>query len=225
MFKMNKYRKISYSQCGEDLIVEFVLNTIGVDDISYLDIGAHHPYYLSNTALFYEKGFRGVCVEPDPTLFKKIKKHRKNDICLNIGIGIDDDEEEADFFIMSSKTLNTFSKDQAKEYESYGNQEIISVEKIRLQNINAIITENFHNKPNFISLDAEGMDFEIIKTFDFGKFRPEVFCIETLTYTEDSTERKLEEIMDLMASNEYMIYADTYINTIFVDKTVWKNKI
>lgn len=223
MFKRNKYKRNSYSQCGEDLIVEFILNAIGVCEMSYLDIGAHHPFHLSNTALFYGKGFNGVCIEPDPTLFKEIQKYRKRDICLNIGVGLEDREIEADFFIMSSRTLNTFSREQAIEYEAYGNQKIEEVKKISLQHIDYILKQ-FSRKPNFVSLDVEGMDYEILKTFDFKRYRPEVFCLETLTYTEDQTERKITEIIDLMDSNGYMVYADTYINTIFVDELVWKNR-
>ncbi|MFM6249337.1 MAG: hypothetical protein ACKPEQ_09345, partial [Dolichospermum sp.] len=59
-------KHISYSQCGEDLIINFIFNNLGIINPSYLDIGAHHPTYLSNTYSFYRKGCQGVCVEPDP---------------------------------------------------------------------------------------------------------------------------------------------------------------
>ena len=52
----DNYAKKSFSQCGEDLIVDYVFKARGVGRPSYLDIGAHHPYWLSNTALFYERG-------------------------------------------------------------------------------------------------------------------------------------------------------------------------
>jgi hypothetical protein len=65
----SKFEKKSFSQTGEDLIVEFIFNDIGVDYPSYIDIGAHHPYYLNNTQIFYLKGCRGINIEPDPSLF------------------------------------------------------------------------------------------------------------------------------------------------------------
>lgn len=223
MFKKNKYIKTSYSQSGEDLIINFILSTLGIKSPTYIDIGAHHPFYLSNTAFFYENGSRGVCIEPDPTLFKTIQKYRKNDICLNIGIGLSE-EKEADFFIMTSPTLNTFSKEQAIEYESYGNITIEKVHKVSLKNINNIIESYVKKTPNFVSLDVEGLDYQILKSFDFEKYRPEVFCIETLTYTEDKSEKKLTEIIEFMLEIDYMIYADTYINTIFVNRASWENR-
>jgi FkbM family methyltransferase len=216
--------KISYSQCGEDLIVDFVFNALGISKPSYLDIGAHHPTHLNNTYLFYQKGCKGVCIEPNPALFAKIQRIRKRDICLNVGVGISL-EREADFFVMSSDTLSTFSRETAERYQSYGNQSIVKVIRIPLVPINDIIKEHFKDCPDFVSLDVESMELEVLKTFDFTSFRPAVFCIETLTYTEDKSERKIDEISALMHSKGYLTYADTYMNTIFVAKQAWLSRI
>ncbi len=219
---LNRSKRISYSQCGEDLIVSFLMNILGISRPSYLDIGAHHPTYLSNTYLFYRRGCRGVCVEPDPELFKKIKRKRKGDRCLNVGVGSDPEPvSEMDFFIMSSRTLNTFSKTEAERYQSYGNQKIKQVVSIPLIPINDMIRNHFSSIPNFVSLDVEGLDLQILQSMDFSKYRPEVFCVETLSYTENRTERKLNEIIDLMHRKKYITYADTYINTIFVEQGAW----
>lgn len=58
LFSKYKYSQKSYSQCGEDIIINFLLRRLGLDSSSifYIDIGAHHPYYLSNTAFFMKKG-------------------------------------------------------------------------------------------------------------------------------------------------------------------------
>lgn len=214
----NKYIKKSYSQCGEDIVVEFVLhNYFGIDNPSYLDIGAHHPVYLSNTHLFYLKGARGVCIEPDPNLFRQIKKIRKNDLCLNIGVSTRH-ETKADFYVMSSKTLSTFVKEEAERFLGYGNQKIEKVLSIRLETINDIINNYFDKCPDFVSIDVEGLDFEILQSLDFARYRPKVFCIETITHSTNKTGRKINEIMDFMQDKGYSVYADTNINTIFIDK-------
>jgi FkbM family methyltransferase len=211
--------KKSYSQCGEDLIIRTVFDSLSIKKPFYIDIEAHHPTYISNTALFYKKGCRGICVEPDPYLFRKFKSKRKKDICLNIGIG--KKETLADFYIMSTRTLNTFSKEEAENCMKNNEDKIKKTIPVKLQPINDIIEKNCNTKPNFISLDTEGLDFEILKTFDFNKYRPEVFCIETLEY---STGKKSKEIIDYMEQRNYFVYADTYINTIFVDYNSWKNR-
>ena len=214
--------KVSYSQCGEDLILQQLFMVLGIDQVTYLDVGAHHPTYLSNTYLFYKSGGRGVCVEPDPSLFEAFAKKRPRDVHLNFGAGIV--PGQADFYLMTTSTLNTFSKEEAERYQSYGKQRILQTIRIRLETINEIIRQNFENAPNLVSVDVEGFDYEILKNFDFKACRPEVFCLETLSYTENKSERKLTEIIDLMHKNDYLTYADTYINTIFVDALVWRNK-
>jgi FkbM family methyltransferase len=213
----------SYSQCGEDLIINFIFDTLKISHPSFLDLGAHDPTYLSNTYFFYKQGSTGVCVEPDPLLYTKIKQKRKNDICLNVGVGITQ-QTEADFFIMSAKTLNTFSREEAERYQKYGTYKIEKVIKLPLLPLNQIINQNFTSCPNFISIDIEGLELDILKTFDFSGLKPEVFCIETLTYTEDRTERKLSEVIDYVCQNGYFVYADTFINSIFVNKEVWSQR-
>lgn len=214
--------KVSYAQSGEDLILQYLFTVLGIERVSYLDVGAHHPSYLSNTYLFYQNGGRGVCVEPDPSLYKEFSGKRPRDTHLNCGVGIT--PGEAEFFVMSTSTLNTFSREEAERYQSYGQQRILKTIKMELKTINEIIAKNFKKSPNLVSLDVEGYDYAIMQSFDFSKYRPEVFCLETLTYTEDKSERKLTEIIDLMHENDYLTYADTYINTIFVDSAAWKNR-
>ena len=219
------YSKTSYSQCGEDLIIEFIFQQLKIDKPSYLDLGAHHPQYLSNTYLFYKKGSHGLNVEPDPTLINAFYKERSADLNINAGVGLSLTPERAKFYIMSARTLNTFSKDEAERIQNYGSIKIESIEEVDLLPLKSIIQSGFPSScPNFVSVDIEGIDFEVIKTFDFNTYRPEVFCIETLTYTEDNTETKEWEIVEYLKSKNYMIFADTYINTIFVDCNSWKQR-
>lgn len=212
--------KVSYSQCGEDLILQHLLMVdLNIRQVSYLDIGAHHPTYLSNTYLFYRRGGSGVCVEPDPDLFSEFPKKRPRDRHLNCGVGTQ--SGEADFFVMSTSTLNTFSRAEAERYQASGQQRIKKTIRIALETVNDIIRKNFDTTPNLVSLDVEGFDYAILQSFDFKACRPAVFCLETLSFTDDKSERKLTEIIELMHANGYMTYADTYINTIFVDAAAW----
>lgn len=211
-----KYKR-SYSQSGEDIIVAGILKSFGVKKPSYLDIGAYHPTDLSNTYLFYENGGSGVCVEPNPSLFQSIKKERPRDICLNIGIGTGEIAEQ-EFYLMNPATLSTFSKQEAEKMLAEKSAFLIEKKMIPLENINSIIERHFKIAPDFISLDVEGLDVEILETFDFKRFRPKVFCVETVSFTPDNKGIKDKEIFDIMARNDYEVYADTYVNTIFIDR-------
>jgi hypothetical protein len=132
--------------------------------------------------------------------------------------------EEAEFFVMSTRTLSTFSKEEAQRYESYGHQKIEQVIRIPCVSINDLLHSQFTKTPDLVSIDVEGKDFEILQAFDFSMYRPAVFCLETLTYTEDKSEDKLREVIDFMLTRDYMNYADTYVNTIFVDRQKWQHR-
>lgn len=218
-----KRPKISYSQCGEDLIIHYIFKWLKINKPTYIDVGAFHPTKLSNTYLFYKNGAEGVCIEPDPVLYSEIKKNRVRDKCLNVGIGVDENSS-AKFYVMTSKTLNTFSKEEAMRYKKYKNQKIEMVVDLPIMTINNAIEKHCEKTPDFISIDIEGMELKILKSLDFEKFRPKVFCIETLTYTEDKSEEKVQETIDFLVSKNYFVYADTYINTIFVDKKIWNQR-
>lgn len=215
---IDPFGHVSYSQCGEDLIIDNAFKQLHIKKIKYLDIGAHHPINISNTYYFYKKGNSGVEIDPDISVFKELESVRKRDICLNIGVGLKN--EMADYFVMSTRALNTFSKEEAERVSKNGTQKIVKVLKMPLKPVNEIISKYFNGGfPNFVSLDIEGMDYAILQSFDFSKYKPEIFCVETIIYTEDNKEKKIPEIAELMEKNGYFVYADTYINTIFVNKT------
>jgi hypothetical protein len=108
--------KQSYSQQGEDLIVESIFDYLGIEHPSYLDVGAADPVRFNNTYLFHRKGCRGVLVEPNPDYCRRLSAERPKDTVLNIGIGFTD-QKESDYYMIggvaNAADLNTFSKEQA----------------------------------------------------------------------------------------------------------------
>jgi FkbM family methyltransferase len=215
--------KHSYAQAGEDLIVDFIVRAMQIDDVTYLDIGAHHPIQFSNTYLFYKRGSRGVLVEPDPELMASIRTARPRDVCIEAGVGVQA-ATTAQFFVMSTRTLNTFSEAEAKRYEAMGTQRIEKVLPVPLVTLDDILAERFVDKePTLVSIDIEGLDFEVLSTLNLKKYRPPIVCIETLQYSETREETKDARIAQLMSDNGYFVYGDTYINTIFVDFERWKS--
>ncbi|MBL4592444.1 MAG: FkbM family methyltransferase [Flavobacteriales bacterium] len=209
--------KLTYSQCGEDIIIDHILkNILKLDVIDYLDIGTNHPRHSNNTYKFYEQGYSGVCIEPNPDLVKLIRKERPRDKCLNIGVSLNEDSQ-TDFFIMNPHTLSTFSEKDAREFEKEGTHTISKIIKVKLSTINSIISENFEKCPDVISIDVEGLNEEIALSFDFNRYRPKIFCIETITYSDKNEGKRLNSIIDYLLNNNYKLYADTNINSIFLD--------
>lgn len=216
--------RFSYSQSGEDMIIDFLMMWLGCAQITYLDIGAHHPTWLSNTYHFYKMGHRGVLIEPDSELCEHLSSVRPNDKVLNLAVNAEGDNVVS-MYVMTSRTLNTLDKEQAEALQQIGRERIEEVREVRQLGINQLLEEHFiAAPPSLVSLDIEGLDLELLKAWDFDRFRPKVFCVETITYTQDNTERKLTEIIDFMSSQHYKVYADTYINTIFVCQDAWQKR-
>lgn len=220
LFKFYSSPRKSYSQCGEDMIIDFLLMWLGVERVTYLDIGANHPTWLSNTYHFYRNGHSGILIEPDIDLCQRLSKKRPRDKVLNLAVGIDG-EDTIPMYIMTSRTLNTLDKEQAETLQNGGYESIEEIRMVKRLGINLILAEYFSNTPDIVSLDIEGLDFLVLQAWDFSRFRPKIFCVETITYTRDNTEQKLTDIIDYMIARRYKVYADTFINTIFVCQDAW----
>ena len=103
---------------------------------------------------------------------------------------------------------------------------ILDTRRIRVQTFAQAVDTHLGRTPDLVSLDVEGLELDILRSIDFSENRPHVFCIETLSYAGgDGSGVKNPEIHDLMFENGYMLYADTYINSIFVAKSSWRNLV
>ena len=106
---IKKYVWGSFSQKGEDLIIERIIGDIKKG--FYIDIGAHNPNVFNNTKRFYQKGWQGINIEPNPRLIQEFFKQRPRDINLHIGIG--KTSGSTTFFEFVVDGLSTFSKTEA----------------------------------------------------------------------------------------------------------------
>ena len=209
----------SYSQCGEDMVIKFILKAMSLNEKwTWIDIGAHHPTWINNTAYFYEQGYHGINIEPDPKLIQGFYDKRKKDLNLNMAIA--DKIGVMDFYLMDSPTLNTLSAEEAHKNEKLGHN-IIEVIPINTMPITVVLEKYCGNIfPDFLSLDAEGYDLTILNSIDWNKSHPKIICVENIPYFP-----KLKNCFESMQKNDlskylqtknYSIIAFTLINTIYV---------
>ena len=206
---------LSFAQSGEDLIANFIFYYLRIPKITYLDVGAHDPVAFNNTYFFYRRGFRGVMVEPNVEMCKKLRAVRPQDTTLEAGIGVTA-AREADYYLMTESSWNTFSKEEADHMTraTRGGIKVERVIKMPLLEINDVMARHFGGAPTFLSIDAEGLHLAILKTMDFKRFRPVVICVETLV---SGTKRHIPEIPAFMETQNYVARGSTFVNTIFVD--------
>jgi hypothetical protein len=117
---------------------------------------------------------------------------------------------------------NTFLKNEA---EARSKETGIAIEKtvfVPLVQVNKLMQQYFHPYPNFISIDVEGLDLDILKSINFELYNPEVICVESITFSMSNEERKINEISDFLNSKGYFLFADTHINSIFCRLDAYK---
>lgn len=218
--KRNKQSGIvSYSQCGEDLIIRHIFALRKIEKPSYIDIGAHHPTALSNTAFFYKRGSRGINIEANPELFQRFKRQRPNDVNLNVGIG--PTASTALFYVMEDSTLSTFSESEANALIGF-NKKLKKKVSIEIQTVDFVLNKYWNGEfPDFLSLDVEGLDFDIIKSINFAKSSPKVICIEASEYSPIGAGKRRHEVIDFLTAKGYAEYANTNLNAIMVKNEFW----
>ncbi len=212
----------SFSQAGEDRIIHYLFSHyLKKNRLTYLDIGANHPILFNNTYLFYLRGGSGVCVEPDAKYTALLKKYRSKDQVIQAGIGFSGNAV-ADFYVFPGKqgAWNTFSKEEAEKRTQETGISYL-VQKQRLLDINETIEEYLGAAPDLLSIDAEGIDFEIIKSLDFHRFQPLVICVEAVPFEAGASHTR-PVLTEFIVGKGYQLYADTHINSIFCRKDIFR---
>jgi len=90
--------------------------------------------------------------------------------------------------------------------------------------INDVVSKYFHPYPNLLSIDVEGLDIDILKSMNFDTYKPEVICVESITFSMTNEETKVSEVIDFLNSKGYFLFADTHINSIFCRTDAYKKK-
>jgi FkbM family methyltransferase len=201
----------TYAQHGDDLVIRAIFHSLGIGNPSYLDLGAHHPQNISNTKLFYDTGSRGINVEANPILHKLFLEQRPQDINLNVGVGIKSGFQ--DFYMIDCESgRNSFIKEVAEGFVmDYPEFAITEVRQLPIFTVEQIL--HHRRVPDFLSIDIEGMDFEVLQSIDFRRYPFKVVCVEIQPYSE-------EDIRTLMHNVGYYSIIKCGFNLIFVDKNL-----
>lgn len=161
----------SYSQIGQDLFVLFILN--GKRNGFFVEIGAGDGVHLSNTYLLEnEFGWTGILVEPNRSFYSECSRNRTSLVKQNLIL--DRNGSRIKFY---EKEIGEFS-----HADGFGDSSAsLIIDSYEVQSIEFNNLFNEINPPiviDFLSIDTEGSEFEILRSVDFNKFRPRIICIE-----------------------------------------------
>lgn len=203
----------SYSQEGEDMILRrlFEKQQTGF----YVDVGAHHPKRFSNTYFFYKKGWRGINIDAMPNSMKLFNKIRPRDI--NIEKPVSDKKQTLTYYAFNEPALNGFSESISNQRDGKNGCFVESTQEIETETLKRILESYLpvNEQIDFLSIDVEGLDFMVLQSNDFNKYKPKVILIEILS-------SKLDEIVNndisiFLQQFNYSIYAKAVNTVIYID--------
>jgi FkbM family methyltransferase len=163
--------------CYGGNLEDVLLNRLfkGVENGFFVDIGSHHPRFSNNSFIFYERGWRGVNVEPTPW-FHMLPQMRPLD--TNVYAAITDKDGEVEFFFHphSPATSSVVSEIRTDLGDYARDRERLVVPSMRM----ATLVEKYvgDRHVNFLSVDVEMAEALVFGSCDWTKFRPEVIIAE-----------------------------------------------
>jgi len=206
----DSYAIKSYSQEGEDMILRRIFE--GQKQGFYVDVGAHHPMRFSNTYFFYQQGWSGINLDATPGSMLPFKKMRPRDI--NLETAISHEPQTMTFFVFNEPALNTFDEALANQRNT-GIYRIISAEKIVTRTLAEILTEHLPRGQaiDFLSVDVEGFDLEVLQSNDWQRFRPRYILVECFGLNLETLIQ--DETYQFLVGQQYELVAKSANTAIF----------
>lgn len=195
------HKKVSYAQNFEDILLE---RALPAREGFFIDAGANDPVFHSVTKRFSEKGWRGVHIEPNPTLCDRLRADRPRDVIINAGVS--DAPGALTFFEVPEKHgWSTFVPQSAKVYRGLG--ESIIEKRIPVTTLAAVCEQHADRAIDFLKIDVEGFERQAIAGADWRRWRPRVVVIEATW--PDLWEHLLQE-------QDYLLAAFDGLNRFYV---------
>lgn len=178
---MNQF--ITYAQNREDVILNAYFKDVKKG--FYIDIGANHPVEDSVTKHFYDKGWRGMNVEPIKEMFDLLVQERPEDI--NVKVGVSDKTGKLKLREYINSGLSTFSSDMKNLYERDPDDKTVVYKDVLVPVVllKDLLSEYSVKHIHFMKIDVEGYEYEVLSSNDWLKYRPEMICIESNHQVKD----------------------------------------
>ena len=201
-----------YAQDGIDAIL---LKKIPKKDKGfYVDVGANHPFWASNTYAFYKRGWRGINIDAAPGHMGLFRISRRRDI--NLEVPISNITKPMKFFIFKSSALNSFSEKLSKERMK--KNKIKKIVMLKPKTLSQVLQENLPEKQHIdlLTIDVEGHDLNVLKSNNWKKYRPKFIIIEQLC--EDLNKVMKTPICLYLKENGYELVASSGMDSIYEDR-------
>lgn len=182
---------VSYSQNAEDVLLWRALGH--VQNGFYIDVGASDPVEHSVTKAFYERGWRGISIEPLPSFHEQFQQQRPGDVNLAVAAGAEDGE----LTLYDVPDVRGWaSPDQAVAEMHRAEGHTIAELKVPVRTLASVCAEHVRGEIHFLKIDVEGFEADVLRGMDFARWRPWVLVIEaTLPNSRETNHASWEDMV------------------------------
>ena len=203
LFKINRNNKPSlhFGEFGEDIFINRVLKNINKG--KYVDVGCYHPYKGSLTYKLYDRGWNGINIDISKTSIDLFNISRKKDINLNLAISNFDGET---YYYENSPINQQNSLIQTNDLQK----------KIKIQcfTLDTVLKNKDLEEFDFLNIDVEGNELEVLKGFNLKKFEPKLITIENNDLTIN--EYLESEVCKILIKNDYTLINKIGVTNFFI---------
>jgi FkbM family methyltransferase len=203
---LDPYNISSYSQTGEDRILESFLENPGF----YVEVGCNHPQSYSNTFNLYKRGWTGITIDANHELIQKHQELRKRD--LSICAVVSNKEGEAVFTDFEDSLVSSLDTEHITQWSQ--SRKIKAQRTVNTRSLTSIL-EDCQAPKDFalLCIDVEGHDFEVLSSLNFDVYRPKLIIIEMHGF--DVLDPESNEIYQCLIANDYKMTGYIVMNGYF----------
>jgi FkbM family methyltransferase len=206
----------TFAQCGQDRLAEHLLmrhytgRNDRIDDGHYVDVGAYHPRRLSNTAYFYDLGWRGICIDPGVDCPATFAAERPEDVFISGVVSKHAGRQLVHLGV--SPSHNTIKTDA----EGRPNRRVKGQVEVDSFPLSAILEEHAADweRVDLLSVDVEGVALEVLESADLGRWQPTLAIIEFVS--RDVSRVFSNPIHELMKGFGYELAAWTPLDCFYL---------
>ena len=213
--RLTGYRMESYSQQGEDLILRILFSHL--ERGFYVDVGAFAPKRFSNTYFFYKRGWRGINIDATPGAVSTFNRQRPRDI--NVEAAVAGDSRDMTLYMFNAQEVNTLSPGLAEQETKHSARPLLSSKTVRTRTLGEILDTHLPagQDVDFLSVDVEGYDLEVLESNHWAKYLPKVVLCEDLAL-DNLEDAGKSPVCAFLRCKGYVLFSKCFHTLIFAHR-------
>jgi FkbM family methyltransferase len=173
------YSRLVFAEQGEDALIQALFWRKSAPGV-YVDVGAFHPQRFSVTYAFYLQGWRGINIEPRPGSKAEFDRLRPEDV--NLELAVSDQAGRRTYYEFNEPLFNGMYPEVTADWQKRHGCHVVAERPIDVERLDSVLSRHLQGRAiDFMTIDVEGAELEVLRSNDWTRFRPEVVVLEDLT--------------------------------------------